>query len=112
MIAILVGLIALGALAAVLVWFSTTAYNTIAMVAGVAGAAGAVLTLVGLVVWSACAAQWFGAGHKVRIINETFGTHYTQAEVFWAESVIDEVRELKRQRVELNGDLFRGEKSE
>lgn len=109
MIAILVGLIALGLLAVAL--FYASANN--AKSGGILMPLGFVsmfMSIIGLVIWCVCAAHWYAAEHKVRIINETFGTHYTQAEVFWAEDVIDEVRELKRKRVELNGDLFREEK--
>ncbi len=109
MIAILVGLIALGALAVCVLKYSYRS-EKLWLFAGLLGTFCAFVASIGLIIWSVCAGQWFGAEHKARIINETFGTHYTQAEVFWAEDVIDEVRELKRKRIELNGDLFRDEK--
>ena len=49
---------------------------------------------------------WFAAGYKAEIINREYGTTYTREEVFWASDVIDTVRELNRQRVEVNGDLM------
>lgn len=49
------------------------------------------------------------AGEKAKIINREYGTNYTQREVFYAESVIDTIREIDRKRVELNGDIM-GEK--
>src|SRR5690348_2292813 len=75
---------------------------------------------IGLILACACAfgvigyavlvVQWVGAKHQADIINREYGTHYTQAEVFYASNVIDTVRELDRKRVELNGDLLRESK--
>ena len=50
--------------------------------------------------------DYISAGHKAKIINREFGTEYTQKEVFYAEDVIDAIAEIKRTRVELNGDLM------
>lgn len=50
--------------------------------------------------------MWFASFHQVKIINQEFGTHYTQEEIFWASDVIDEIRELKRNRVEINGNVM------
>lgn len=111
MIAILFGLIALGIFSVTMLWVALKARNSAVEIASVIlGLIGSVGTLFGTLVLCACAVSWFGAEHKARVINETFGTHYTQAEVFWAEDVIDEVRELRRKRIEVNGDLFREEK--
>lgn len=52
---------------------------------------------------------WFAAKHQANIINREYGTHYTQAEVFWASDVIETVRELDRKRVEVNGNLITGD---
>ena len=51
-----------------------------------------------------------GASIKADLVNKEFGTDYTAEQVFYAESIIDEIREVKRQRIEINGDLLRGEK--
>lgn len=50
--------------------------------------------------------SWFAAEHKANIINREYGTNYTAQEVFWAEDVIETVRQIDRQRYEINGDLF------
>lgn len=52
---------------------------------------------------------WLSAEHKATIINREYGTAYTQEEIFYAESVIDTIRQLDRKRYEVNGDLFREE---
>ena len=50
--------------------------------------------------------NYIAAGTKAEIINREYGTSYTQQEVFYASDVIDTVQELKRQRIQLNGDLM------
>ena len=54
---------------------------------------------------------WLAAGHKAQIINREYGTHYTQAELFYASDVIDTVRQLDRKRYEINGDLMHGQEA-
>lgn len=56
------------------------------------------------------ATVWFyvAAGHKADMINAEFGTSYSREQVFFAESVIEEIRQIQRQRIELNGDLMQG----
>lgn len=51
-----------------------------------------------LIVWG-----WIAADHQAQIINREYGKNYTQAEVFYASSVIDTVRQLDRKRYEING---------
>lgn len=38
--------------------------------------------------------------YKARIVNAEFGTNYSIAEIFFAEDVINEIREIKRVRLE------------
>ena len=56
--------------------------------------------------------NWFAAEQKAIIINREFGTNYTQKEIFYAEDVIDTIRQIKRQRVEVNGNLLKAETQE
>ena len=49
------------------------------------------------------------ADYKAQIINREYGTSYTQDEVFWAEDVIDTIREIDRTRIEVNGNLLRSD---
>ena len=70
-------------------------------VGGVLGTFGS----VALIVVTACGYPYIAAGYEKDIINREFGTDYTQQQVFYASGVIDEIRELKRQRIELNGSL-------
>ena len=69
----------------------------------------AVIGMMGLLLYSGFAWYYVAAEHKAEVINREFGTNYTQQEVFYAESVIDAIREVQRQRVEINGDLITGE---
>jgi len=50
---------------------------------------------------------YVGAGYKADMLNREFGTEYTQQEVFWAGGTIEEVRQMKRSRYEIYGDLLR-----
>ena len=69
----------------------------------------ALIGMLGLVMYAGLALYYFGAEHKAEVINREFGTNYTQQEVFYAEGVIDAIREVQRQCVEINGDLITGE---
>lgn len=51
--------------------------------------------------------DWFAAEQKANIINREYGTAYTQKEIFYAEDVIDTIREIDRSRIEVNGSLFK-----
>ena len=52
---------------------------------------------------------YYGAGLKADLINAEYGTSYTREQMFFASDIIDTVREIKRQRVELNGNLMQQE---
>ena len=68
-----------------------------------------ILVLVGFstIVYTAMAFDYIAASYKAEIINREFKTQYTQEEIFWADDVINVVRELDRQRIELNGNPIR-----
>jgi hypothetical protein len=50
--------------------------------------------------------DYVAAKHKAEIINSEYGTDYTKEQVFYAEDVIDTMRQIQRNRVEINGNLF------
>lgn len=103
-IAIVVGLL----VTALLFQHASNTYdNWTGTAAGVAGFFLAIGTGVAAVTYAFTVYSWMASEHKARIINREFGTHYTQQDVFWASDVIDEIRELQRKRIELNGDLMR-----
>lgn len=52
------------------------------------------------------------AGYKTKILNREYGTDYTQQEIFYAGDVVETIKNLDRQRVEINGNLFTGEQVE
>jgi hypothetical protein len=105
LIALIVGCL----FAAALLLYSDAGYSGLQTFVGFIGVLLAIASAFGLVVYAFLVLQWIGAKHQADIINREYGTHYTQAEVFYASNVIDTVRELDRKRVELNGDLLRGE---
>lgn len=65
-----------------------------------------IVSACGLLHYSIIGYSWFAAEYQARLINQEFGTEYTQEEVFWASDVIDEIRELQRNRIEVNGNVM------
>lgn len=63
------------------------------------------LVVVALSAWS-----WVSAPVRAEIVNKEFGTNYTAQQIFFAEDVIDEIRELKRTRVSADIKLEKSEK--
>ena len=57
-------------------------------------------------------ASWYASGARANIINREYGTSYTQMEVFLAEDVIDAIQQVRRQRIEVNGDILRERRGE
>ncbi len=73
---------------------------------------GVIITIVAvicLLTYAALVLDYVGAGFKKDIINREYKTNYTQDEIFYASKVIDQIRELDRKRIEINGDLITGE---
>ena len=66
----------------------------------------AMLSLAAGVTVGALTPFYYGAGLKADLINAEYGTNYTREQMFFASDIIDTVREIKRQRVELNGNLM------
>ena len=52
--------------------------------------------------------EWMASEHKMKIINREYKTAYTREEIFYASSVIDTIKEIERNRVEVNGNIMRG----
>jgi len=106
MILILISLIAFTGLSI----FATKykCYN-MTFVSDVIGPLAVVVGFFGLLAYSFLVFEYVGAGYKADILNKEYGTSYTKAEVFYASSVIDTVRELNRKRIEVNGNLMTGE---
>ena len=65
-----------------------------------------ILGFVGLLVYAGAGWYYIAAGHKAELLNKEYGTNYTQADVFYASSVIDLVREIDRMRLTVNGNLI------
>lgn len=103
----LVALVVFALLSLVMACYFADGYSGPSFIAHMFGVFGCIVSLVGLVILAVMGVSWTGASHQAAIINREYGTNYTQAEVFYASSVIDTVRELQRRRVEVNGDVFR-----
>lgn len=79
------------------------------------GILGVVSIIASVIIWIVIACLcygWVSSEYKAKIINREYKTSYTREEIFYASDVIDEIRKLDRQRIEINGDLMRDKNSE
>ena len=105
----IIALVAFAVLSVFLCIWGGGDFNGARFIAEVAGVFGCLISLLGLAALGIFSLEWYGSAQKAGIINREYGTHYTQAEVFYASSVIDTVRELDRKRYEVNGDFRRAQ---
>ena len=110
MILVLLSLVLIFVTAFALIKLSKGEYKGVRFFAGVFGFLLMVFAGIGALIYFGTVGYWIAAGQKAQIINREYGTHYTQAEVFYASDVIDTVREINRNRYEINGNLVRDQK--
>jgi uncharacterized membrane protein len=97
---------------AALMWFSSEGSDGVNDIAGVFGFIGMTITGIASIICIFLGLYWVAADHQANIINREYNTSYTQAEVFFASDVIDTIRQIKRNRYEVNGDLMQKEPKE
>lgn len=73
----------------------------------IVGVFGGCASLLALVCYSFTVWKWIASEHQTNIINREYDTSYTREEVFYASDVIETVRQLNRNRIEVNGDILR-----
>ncbi len=56
--------------------------------------------------------SWIASEYQADIINKEFKTNYTREEVFYGKNVIEQIQQIQRQRIEVNGNLFNNQKKE
>lgn len=61
--------------------------------------------ILGLIFYITLVFGYVAAGHKTRLLNKEYGTNYSVEEVFYAEGMIETVRELHRTRIEVKGKI-------
>lgn len=83
--------------------------NGFGMVAALIGVLLSLALAVSIFLYVAMGWQRIAANYKADIINREYGTSYTAEEIFWAGDVIETIRVLDRQRIEVSGDLLREE---
>ncbi len=86
---------------AVSVWLERSGRGFVSFVGVMCGMACACIGIFSL----AMIPYYYGAGIKAEMLNKEFGTSYTTEQVFFAESIIDEIREVQRNRVDLRVDM-------
>lgn len=95
---------------AVLMWYSEKADNDWkGLVAGILGILLSAVTFLGVIAFSTLAWHYKAAGYRAGIVNREYGTNYTAQELFYASDTIEIIRQLDRQRIELNGNLLKKE---
>ncbi len=75
-------------------------YSGWSMLAELVGVLICIIACVAGIIYGGIAYGWIAADAKAKIINREYGTNYTQAEVFYADDVIETIRQIKRHRVE------------
>lgn len=69
---------------------------------------GAILTvfsIVGAIGFIILGFDYKASSFKAEIINREYGTNYTSEEIFYAGDVIDTIRQIDRQRIELDANV-------
>jgi hypothetical protein len=87
--------------------FGVRGYKDLHCVAEGFGIIGICASLLAVPLLAATGWNWVSAGYRTSIINREYGTDYNVAEVFFASDVIETIRELERERYEINGDIFK-----
>ena len=87
---------------AVLFWLSEQGYDDLNTISGILAIILSVIAFVSMIIYIAQSFVWISAGYQKDIINKEFNKNYTQEDVYWAKDVIDEIRHLQRQRIEVD----------
>ena len=111
-ILIVVAMLVAAVMAMQLMKYSTKGHTYMHDIAGLAGMLSAIALCAAGIFYGYVVFLMLGSGYRADIINREYGTNYTAAEVFFASSVIDTVRELDRKRIELNGNLMHNKNGE
>lgn len=90
-----------------LMWFGDHSYTDAGSFAFGAGIITLIVSAILCIILAMNAYAWYGAQVKANIINREYHTHYTREEIFFASDVIDQIRELDRTRIEVNGNVMR-----
>jgi hypothetical protein len=75
----------------------------------ISGGTFGVICMISISIVLMCGYGWVASDYKAKILNKEFGTEYTREEIFYGSDVIDDIRELQRERIEINGNLITGE---
>ena len=105
---ILLALVVAGVAAFMLMYYGSEYFRAGADFAAILGLVLMAATGITTIAYAFTVYSWVASDYKADIINREYGTNYTKEEVFFASDVIDTVRELNRQRIEVNGDLING----
>lgn len=65
----------------------------------------AFFTGIAIIAYCILALEWKASEYKVGIINREYGVSYTREEIFYAKDVIETIKNLNRNRYEINGSI-------
>lgn len=77
---------------------------------GIVGIIALIIVLVMACVLPFAGYSWVAAERKAKIINAEYGTKYTREDVFYGHDVIEQIQQIKRKRIEINGNILNGKK--
>jgi hypothetical protein len=106
---IIAGLVIAAVVSVALLWKSEEGRDLLAVFCGVAGFILAISTGISAIIFSYAIFEYVGSEYKAAILNREYGTSYTAQEVFYGSGVIETIRELDKKRVEINGNILKGE---
>jgi hypothetical protein len=98
-------------LAVFLTWglfeYSDTGFEARHFLSGLIGVCLGFITAICTIAFIVLSWEYVAADYKAKIINREYGTTYTAKEIFYANDVIDTIRQIDRQRVEINGNILK-----
>ena len=101
----LILIIGLGLLGVCSLRFGSDGFKFEHILAQIVGMVACTACLLALICGAIGTYSWYSSGHKAKIINREYNTNYTQEEIFYAEDVIETIREIKRQRNEVKVEV-------
>ena len=104
---IIFGIVALLITLGIIAWYANESNNIVAILLTITLGA---FTTLSVIIYTLFIWDWIAADYKVNIINREYNTNYTREEVFYAKDVIETIKNLERNRYEINGNLNIGEK--
>lgn len=66
------------------------------------GTISGILALIMIISTTVVTVNYVSAGPRAKLLNDSFGTHYTADDIFYGDDIVKEVIQGKRSRIDLN----------